>query len=416
MATIAVIGTMDTKGEEHQLLAELIRASGHAVTIIDVGIRRSSFPVDVTNDRVATAAGETIGALDESRKRDGAIETMGRGAGAILRELQSRGAIHAAVALGGGGGTTLASLAFQHLPVGFPKLIVSTIAGQEMRPFLHGSDVSITYAVLDIAGLNPVTRKIIRNAAGAISGMATAFASAKPDEPDSARPMVAVTAFGVTSEGVKIARRLLEERGYEPMVFHAVGTGGESLEALIRAGYFRGVLDLTTTELVDDLVGGVMSAGPNRLTAASELGVPQVVSVGALDMANLGPKEGIATEFRARRLIPHNSLMTLMRTTVAENTELGARLAKKVSATRGRASVALPLRGTSSISTAGGPFHDGAADAALFASIRANLAPNIRLIEIDAEINDERFIRAAVTELIELISSSNHEANVRHKI
>lgn len=322
MATVVVLGTLDTKGPEHRHLAARIRALGARTLVIDVGVGAPAPDSDVDNHAVAAAAGTTVAELVAQGDRGNAVDTMARGAAVVLERLLSEGRLDGAVALGGGGGTTLASAAFAALPVGVPKLIVSTIASGDMRPYVHGSDLTFTYAVLDIAGLNRITRGIIDNAAGAIVGMAeSAAARDRPGAGVDQRPMVAITSFGVTTRAMETARRVLNSAGYEPVVFHAVGSGGESLEALIRAGSFVGVLDLTTTELADDLVGGVMSAGPERLTAAADTGTPNVVSPGAIDIVNLGPLDRIAPEHRGRRLVAHNSQMTLMRTTVDEAAE-----------------------------------------------------------------------------------------------
>ena len=411
--TIVVLGTLDTKGEEHCYLASLIRQIGAEVLIVDAGIGSPTADADIDHTAVATAAGTTVGEV-AAGDRGHAVDTMARGAATILKQLVSERRLHGVVALGGGSGTTLASTAFAVLPVGLPKLIVSTIAAGDMRPHVHGSDITFTYAVLDIAGLNAITRTVIENAAGAITGMArvshereNGAATGKPTVTD--LPMVAITAFGVTSAAVDVARSRLTWAGYEPVVFHAVGAGGESLEALIRAGTFVGVVDLTTTELADDLVGGVMSAGPGRLTAAAETGTPQAVSVGALDIVNLGPLAHIAPEHRNRRLLAHNSQMTLMRTTARETAELGKRLADKLNAARGPVTVYLPLAGTSTLSTTGSPFYDAEADAALFDAIRNHLDRTIALVELDVDINSPVFATAMVDGLVASIPASTKE-------
>jgi len=408
MPTIVVLGTLDTKGEEHQFLADQLRRLGADVIVVDAGIDEPSFAPDVPQAEVAHAADASVALLRSAGDRNAAVDAMGRGAGIVLGRLFEAGRLHGVVTLGGGGGTTLASTAFSALPVGVPKLIVSTIAAGDMRPYVKGSDVTFTYAVLDIAGLNPITTRIIGNAAGAIAGMSTAYQQGLLDDTarDAGRPLVAITAFGVTSGAVGVARNLLAEAGYESLVFHAVGSGGESLEALVRAGFFAGVLDLTTTELVDDLVGGVMSAGPGRLTAAAVTGTPQVVSVGAMDMVNLGPLESIRPEFRQRQLIQHNPQMTLMRTLPEENAELGRRLAAKLNEAAGPAAVFLPLAGVSSVAVEGAPFRDAVADKELFDAIRSNLAEHVELEELDVDINNENFAGAMVARLVSYLESA----------
>jgi uncharacterized protein (UPF0261 family) len=406
MPTVAVVGTWDTKGSEHRYLADRIRASGADVVLIHAGVAAADFEVDVDHAEVAAAAGTTVEALAGAGDRSSAIAAMGRGAGIILRQLHDAGRLDGAVTLGGGGGTTLASIAMRELPVGVPKLIVSTIAAGDTRPLIGGTDLTLMYSVLDIAGLNAVSRRILDNAAAAIAGMAAAPGGAGAQD---RKPMVGATMFGVTTAALQAARVRLEAHGYEVLVFHATGSGGQSLEALARAGYLSGVLDLTTTELADDLVGGVMSAGPDRLTAAGQAGVPQVVSVGALDMVNLGPLASIAPQFRERHLIEHVPTMTLMRTTAEECTELGHRIAERVSRAKGPAVVFLPLKGVSAIATAGGPFHDADADEALFAAIRERAAPNVPIVELDLGANDESFGEAMADQLIRLMNVSKEE-------
>ncbi|TXI49387.1 Tm-1-like ATP-binding domain-containing protein [Mycolicibacter arupensis] len=417
MRTVVVLGTLDTKGAEHRHLAATIRRLGAQPLLIDVGVGAPALDADVDNVAVAAAAGSTIAELVARGERGHAVDTMARGAAVVLAQLWGEGRLDAAVTLGGGGGTTLAGAAFAVLPVGVPTLIVSTVAAGDMRPHVHGRDVTFTYAVLDIAGLNPVTRRIVDNAAGAIVGMADIAAASRDPGTDASptateRPMVAITSFGVTTPAVDAARRAVASNSLEPVVFHAVGAGGESsLEALTRAGAFAGVLDITTTELADDLVGGVMSAGPQRLTAAADTATPQVVSVGAIDIVNLGPLDRIAAHHRDRLLVAHNSQMTLMRTTADESAELGKRLAHKLNRARGPVALYLPLVGTSSLSVPGGPFHDPIADAALFGAIRTHLHENVRLVELDLDVNDPRFATAMVNELISYLPAITKETS-----
>lgn len=401
MATVVVLGTLDTKAEEHFFLAREVRSRGCDVIVVDAGIvGESPDGVDISRDEVAAAAGTSPRSLADAGNRSGAVAAMGRGAGEVLKRLRSEGRLDAVITLGGGSGTTLAGIAMHEVPVGVPKLVVSTVAAGDMRPHVRGTDLTAMYAVLDIAGLNPITRQILRNAAGAIAGMAGVGGEPEGD----GRPLVGATMFGVTTAGTQAARRRLEEHGYEVLVFHATGSGGESLEALVRAGYLKGVLDLTTTELADDLVGGVMSAGPRRLTAAGDMGIPQVVSVGALDMVNLGAPETIAPEFRGRKLYSHATTMTLMRTTAEESAELGRRIAQRLNASTGPVAVFLPMRGISAMAVPGGPFHDADADDALFSAIERNLDPKVTLVELDTDINDEKFGTAMADRLIAMLT------------
>jgi uncharacterized protein (UPF0261 family) len=287
------------------------------------------------------------------------------------------------------------------LPVGVPKLMVSTmIGGGEAGNYIGGTDVTLMASVTDIAGLNSISARVLANAAAAMAGMV----GAPPVEHDDSRPLVGATMFGVTTPCVDHARALLEARGYEVLVFHATGTGGRAMEALVESGFLAGVLDTTTTELCDDLVGGVLTAGPHRLEAAGRAGVPQVVSLGALDMVNFGARDSVPPQFEGRNLYVHNPSVTLMRTTPAECAELGRRIAAKLSAAVGPTVLFIPLRGVSLIDAEGQPFHDPEADAALFDALRAGVGDNVEVIEMDCNVNDEVFAEAMATKLHELLS------------
>ena len=325
MATVALFGTLDTKGAEYDYFRERVRAHGADVVLVDVGVLgEPRVRPDVGREEVAAAAGEDAGELARAGDRGAAVEAMGRGAAELARRMHAEGRFDAIAGLGGSSGSSIVTSAMRALPVGVPKLMVSTLASGDTRPYVGALDVTMTYSVVDIAGLNQVSRRIIANAAGAIAGMA----AADPGAVDDGKPLVGATMFGVTTPCVDRARERLEELGYEVLVFHATGTGGQSLEALVRAGFLAGVLDVTTTELADELVGGVLSAGPERLEAAGAAGLPQVVSLGALDMVNFGPIETVPERFRSRRLYVHNPTVTLMRTTPEECAELGRALAR----------------------------------------------------------------------------------------
>jgi uncharacterized protein (UPF0261 family) len=287
------------------------------------------------------------------------------------------------------------------LPYGVPKLMVSTMASGDVRPYVESSDVMMMYSVADIEGLNQLSRRIISNASLAMVGMV----ANEPDVEVPDKPTVGVTMFGVTTPCVKRAREYLEDNGYEVIVFHATGTGGQAMENLVEQGIIDGVLDVTTTELADELVGGVLSAGPDRLTAAGEAGVPQVVSTGALDMVNFGPIDDVPDEFEDRHLHVHNPQVTLMRTTPEENADLGRILAEKVNGATGPSAVFLPLDGVSMIDVEGEDFHDPEADAALFEAIRDHLDDDVELVEMDTDINDEAFAVAMAEKLDSLMES-----------
>jgi uncharacterized protein (UPF0261 family) len=395
--TIALLGTFDTKGEEFCFLRERIESAGLRTLMIDVGVLGDpAFAVDISAADVAAAAKENLAALRAERDRGRSVTAMATGAQAMLGWLVEQGALQGVVSLGGSAGTAIATAAMRALPYGFPKLMVSTLAAGDTRPYVGTRDICMMPSVLDIAGLNRVSRRILSNAAGAICGMVAAEQATAPDQ----KPSIAATMFGVTTPCVTAARRALEARGYEILVFHATGTGGRAMEQLIEDGAFVAVLDLTTTELADELVGGVMSAGPHRLQGAGRKGIPQVVCPGAIDMVNFGPMETVPAQFRSRNLYVHNSSVTLMRTTVEECAEIGRTTAIRLNDASGPVTVLIPLQGVSAIDRAGGPFYSQEALNAYRVALKAALRPSIRLVELDAHINDESFARAAAGLLI----------------
>jgi uncharacterized protein (UPF0261 family) len=387
MATVVLLGTLDTKGHEYEYLRERLRDHGVEVLLVDAGVTEPLVEPDLAVGRPAYG------------DRGAAVEEAARGAEELVRRLHEEGRLDGILALGGSGGTAIATQAMRALPVGVPKLMVSTMASGDTRPYVGAVDVTMAYSVVDIAGINAVSARILANAAAAMAGMV----SAKPPQVESGKPLIAASMFGVTTPSVTAARERLEELGYEVLVFHATGTGGQSMEALMRGGFLTGVLDVTTTELADDLVGGVLSAGPDRLEAAGELGLPQVVSLGALDMVNFGPLDSVPERFRGRLFYEHNPTVTLMRTTPDECAELGRRIASKLNAARGPVTLFVPLRGISMIAVEGQPFHDAAADEALVGALREQLDPSVDVRELDADINDPAFARAMADRLHELV-------------
>ena len=405
MATVVLLGTLDTKGAEYGYLRDRLREQGVDVLVVDAGVFEPQIDADLTHDEVAAAAGADLAALRDAGDRGAAVEAMCRGSAEVVRRLHDEGRLDGLLCVGGSGNSSIGAAAAKALPVGVPKLIVSTVASGDTRPYMGAKDVSMTYSVVDISGLNRISERILSNAAGAIAGMANVTVSVSAE----GRPLIGATMFGVTTPAVTEARKRLEELGYEVLVFHATGTGGQSMEALARGGFLAGVLDLTTTELADDLVGGVLSAGPDRLEAAGELGLPQVVSLGALDMVNFGPRETLPPQFESRNIYVHNPTVTLMRTTPEECAELGRRIARKLSAATGPTALFVPLKGVSMIATEGGPFHDAVADEALFAALRTGLKDNdalggnVEYHELDLDVNDPAFADAMANRLHEMI-------------
>jgi uncharacterized protein (UPF0261 family) len=397
MPTVVLLGTLDTKGREYDYLRARVREQGVEVVLVDVGVLGQPLAqADVPREEVAAAAGADIAQLAARHDRGAAMEAMGRGAAEVVRRLHREGRLDGLASVGGSGNSSIAARAMRELPVGVPKLIVSTLASGDTRPYVGASDVTMMYSVVDIAGLNQISERILTNAAGAIAGMV----KARPPSLGSERKtLIGATMFGVTTPCVNRARERLEELGYEVLVFHATGTGGQSMEALVKAGFIAGVLDVTTTELADELVGGVLSAGPERLEAAGAVGVPQVVSLGALDMVNFGPKETVPPRFAERRLYVHNPTVTLMRTTPEECRELGRIIGRKLSSAKGPTALFVPLRGVSAIAVEGQPFHDPEADAALLEGLRETLAPSVEVHELDTDINDPAFADAMAERL-----------------
>ncbi|MBX3065585.1 MAG: Tm-1-like ATP-binding domain-containing protein [Anaerolineae bacterium] len=402
MATVVLLGTLDTKGHEYAYVRDLIRAAGCHTILIDGGIKdKALVQADISREEVAKAAGATVQELVAAGDRNSAVETMARGALALCLDLFRQGTLHGIIALGGSGGTNLGTFVMRALPIGVPKLMVSTMASGDTRAFVGETDVTMMYSVVDIAGINRLSERILGNAASAIVGMAKGYANFQPSS--SSKPLIGATMFGVTTPCVTTARRDLERRGYEVIVFHATGTGGKSMESLIEAGFMAGVLDVTTTELADELVGGILSAGPDRLEAAGKAGVPQVVSLGALDMVNFGARESVPAQFAKRQFHQHNTTVTLMRTTAAENAQLGRIIAEKLNKAASPVAVFIPRKGVSLIDVEGKSFYDPQADAALFEALKSNLRKDIELLEVDTDINDPAFAAQMAEKLDQLI-------------
>jgi len=399
MATIAVLGTLDSKGEEHAFVAGLIAARGHKPLLIDVGTGGpATVPPDITREQVAAAAGIDLAALLARKDRGECVVAMTKAAPALVAKLAVEGRIHGIISLGGGGGTAIGTAAMRALPLGFPKLMVSTLAAGNVAPYLGTKDITMMPSIADVAGLNRLSRVIFTRAAGAICGMVES-------EPviDSARPLVVASMFGNTTACVTEAKKVLEAAGYEVLVFAATGAGGRIMESVIESGIVSGVLDLTTTEWADELVGGVLNAGPERMDAAAKAQVPVVVGPGCLDMVNFGEQASIPAKFSGRTFYIHNPQVTLMRTTAAECAELGRIVAEKANAYTAGAVIMLPTKAISVISAEGKPFHDAAADQALFTALKQYARVPVR--EFAEEINSPAFAQACAQQLIELMQA-----------
>ena len=401
MATIAVLGTLDSKGDEHRFVAERIRERGHETVLIDVG---SGGPPqvapDITREEVAAAGGVDLKPLLQRQDRGECVGAMAEAAPKLLAKLVAEGRIDGVISLGGGGGTAIGSAAMRALPLGVPKLMVSTLASGNTAHYVRESDLVMMPSIVDISGLNRISRLVFSRAAGAICGMV----EDAPAQEEEARPLIVASMFGNTTECIEIAKNIFEEAGYEVLVFHATGTGGRTMEKLIESGMVAGVFDVTTTEWADELVGGILSAGPERLEAAGRAGLPAVVAPGCLDMVNFGERESVPGQFEGRTFYIHNPQVTLMRTDAGECAELGRILAAKVNAYTGPVAVMIPRRGISVISREGQDFHDPAADEALFTALHEEC--RVPVIDIEGDINQEVFAEAAARHLLELMSGA----------
>lgn len=398
--TIAVLGTLDSKGHEHAFVADLIRKQGHETLLIDLGSGgEPQVTPDVTRFEVAASIDLDLQALIDRQDRGECVVAMSKAAPVFLSGLVAEGKINGVISLGGGGGTALGTAAMRALPIGFPKLMVSTLASGNTAHYLETKDITMMPSIVDVAGLNRISKTIFTRAAGAICGMVEAEIV---DEEE--KPLIVASMFGNTTECINIASKVLEEAGYEVLVFHATGTGGKTMESLIESGMVAGVLDLTTTEWADELLGATLSAGPERMDAMAKAKVPAVVAPGCLDMANYGEWETLPAQHEDRTIYIHNPQVTLLRTNAAECAQLGTILAEKANANPAPTAILNPRKAISIISAEGQSFFDPEADQALFDAIHENATCEV--IDYDEEINSEVFARGAAEKLLSLINSS----------
>ncbi|MDU6983591.1 MAG: Tm-1-like ATP-binding domain-containing protein [Terrisporobacter othiniensis] len=400
MKTIAIAGTFDTKGKEYLYVKELIESLGLSTLTIHTGVFESTFEPDVSNEEVAQAVGWNINDIVSKKDRALATEVLSKGMEKLVPKLYEQGKFDGIISFGGSGGTSLVTPAMRALPIGVPKLMVSTVASGNTSQYVGTSDIVMMPSIVDVAGLNSISTKIFTNAVFAIVGMVK-FENKKVLDK---KPLVAATMFGVTTPCVTAAKEYMEERGYEVLVFHATGVGGRTMESLIEGGFIEGVLDLTTTEWADEIIGGVLNAGPNRLEAAAKHNIPQVVSVGALDMCNFGPYDTVPEKFLGRNLYKHNPTVTLMRTTVEENELIGKKIAEKLNMSKGKTILMLPLQGVSGIDVKGQPFYGEAEDKKLFDTLKELTNKDVVTIqEMNCNINDIEFAQRAAQNLIDLM-------------
>lgn len=397
--TIAVLGAFDTKSDDFAFLKAEIEKQGCKALLVDFSVvGEPGLRADIPREEVARIGGIDLAGLAARRDRGEAMTAMAEAIRATTRKLFEDKRIDGVISMGGGGGTSVATAAMRALPVGFPKLMVSTLAAGDVSSFVGESDIVMMPSVIDVNGVNRISRMVYAHAAGAICGMVGVEISAADD-----KPLIAVTMFGNTTRAVNHAKPILEAAGYEVLVFHATGAGGRTMEALINDGLIVGVLDLTTTEWADELLGGVLSAGPARLEAAGRKGIPQVIAPGCLDMCNFWARPTVPEQYRDRLFYEWNANVTLMRTTVEENARLGEIFAHKLNAARGKTVVYIPLRGWSEIDVAGQPFHNPQAILAFSQSLKMHLIPNIPVIEMDVEINDPLFAQTTAQALLDMM-------------
>lgn len=398
---VALFVTLDTKGREARFVADELERLGVRARLVDTScFAEPAVPADVPRDELFAAAGADPALLRARADRGAAVQAASEGAAALARRWHAEGSLAGVFGLGGSAGTTIGCAAMRALPIGVPKLMVSTLASGSVGAYVGTKDIAMMNSVVDVSGINRISRSVLTRAAQAMAGMVK---GGPPRSSPQDRPLIAATMFGVTTPCVERGRARLEAAGYEVLVFHATGAGGRAMEALIEEGLIAGVFDATTTELADELVGGVLSAGPTRLTAAGAAGIPQVISVGALDMVNFLGLDSLPARFAGRRVHRHNANVTLMRTTPEENRALGLELGAKARAARGPTAIYLPLRGVSALDAAGKDFDDPRAREALFDGVRSSAGPTA-VHELDLHLNDPAFADAMADGLLSLIA------------
>lgn len=402
--TVVLIGALDTKGQEFAFVKGLIEAAGLNTLVVDFGVMgQPAFEPQISREEVAAAAGGDLSYLGSGEHKDEAMKTMAEGLAVIVRRLYDEGKLDGILGMGGTGGTSIATAAMRTLPVGVPKVMVSTVGGGDVSAYSGAKDIVFVPSIVDVAGINRISRAIFTNAAGAISGMVNMRAPAATGDE---KPLITASMFGNTTTAVNHARGILENAGYEVLVFHATGIGGMTMESLIADGYITASLDLTTTELADYVCNGVFSAGPDRCMAASRAGIPAVLVPGCVDMANFNSVDTMPEKHRSRNIYQWNPNVTLLRTNIEENVQMGELLAAAANAATAPVAILLPLKGVSMLDSEGGQFWDPAADAACFDAIKRNVKPGVKVIEMDNNINDPAFSGKVAETLLELIAVS----------
>lgn len=401
---ILLIGALDTKGTEYRYVADKLRDRGLDVLVADIGVmgEPQGLQPDISAASIASDAGSSLDQLRASGDRGAAMTAMAEGAARAVQSLYEQGRISGVLGMGGTGGTSVISAAMRALPIGFPKVLVSTAAAGDTRPIVGTRDIVLIPSVVDVAGVNRISRLVFAEAAAAMTGLVTADEEAEGDD----KPIVAISMFGNTTPCAEACRSVLEDHGYEVLVFHSTGTGGRVMEDLVREGLVAGVLDITTTEWADELCGGVFNAGPERLDAPGAVGIPHLVVPGCLDMVNFGPRESVPERYSDRQFHIWNPTVTLMRTNVDENRELGGIIANKLNRSTGPTAVLVPLGGVSMLDSEGGEFWSSEADSALFEALQSSLSDEVHFEEVNANINDPAFSDRAAAAFLEMMEGS----------
>lgn len=401
--TVVLVGALDTKGREFAFVREQIAASGLQTLTVDFGVMdEPAFAPQVNRAEVALAGGGDLAYLASGEHKDEAMQTMATGLAVVVRRLYDEGKLDGIISMGGSGGTSIATTAMRTLPLGVPKVMVSTVGGGDVSMYAGMKDITFMPSIVDVAGLNRISRVIYANAAGAIAGMVKAETPAIANQ----KPLITASMFGNTTTSVEQARNIMEAQGYEVLIFHATGIGGQTMESLIADGYSVGSLDITTTELADYVCGGVFSAGAKRCLAASRAGIPTVLVPGCVDMANFGEIGTVPARYRGRLLYEWNPNVTLLRTDVAENQQVGEMIAAAANAATGPVAILLPLQGVSMLDSPGGRFWDPEADSACYEAIKQNLRTDIPVYELDHNINDPEFSWQVANTLLELLGKT----------
>jgi uncharacterized protein (UPF0261 family) len=400
--TVVIVGSLDTKGHEFAFVRDLIEKQGLGTVVVDFGVLgQPAFRPDISREEVAQAGGRDIATFHSGEHKDEAMRTMAAGVAVVVRRLYEEGRLDGILGMGGGGGTSIATAGMRVLPVGVPKVMVSTVGGGDVSAYARTKDITFMPSVVDVAGINRISRLIYANAAGAIAGMVKMESPGVGEE----RPLVAASMFGNTTACVDHARSILEGEGYEVLVFHATGIGGRTMEGLIAEGHIVGSLDVTTTELADEVCDGVFSAGPERCMAASRAGIPAVIVPGCVDMANFAGIDTVPEKYRGRNLYEWNPDVTLLRTNESENVRIGEMIASAANSATAPVTILLPLRGVSMLGSEAGPFWDPQADQACYDAIRRILNPGIPIIEMDYNINDAEFSSQVAEALLGLLKA-----------